>query len=226
MICSHAAGDQSIARARWIAPFLPLLALSCQPSPSHQEPLPAAPAPRAPAELREPAAFDSIAEPAARSRALFMEASRVLLHARCLNCHPADDSPRQGELHDLHDPPVVRGDDDQGVVGMRCDGCHQDRNATLARVPGAPKWHLAPRSMAWIGKSAAEVCAQIKDPARNGKKTLAEIVEHSAHDGLVAWGWSPGAGREAAPGTQARFGALMAAWVETGAQCPGEEAKR
>ena len=41
-----------------------------------------------------------------------------------------------------------------------------------------------------------------------------------AQDSLVACGWSPGAGRVAAPGTQAEFGALIKAWIDTGAACP------
>ena len=108
---------------------------------------------------------------------------------------------------------------------MECDGCHQDRNVDLARVPGAPTWHLAPRSMAWVGRTPSQLCAQLKDPHRNGDKTLAEIAEHSAHDELVAWGWAPGHGRTPAPGDQATFGALIEAWIQTGASCP-EEATR
>ena len=41
---------------------------------------------------------------------------------------------------------AVRGPEDRGVVGMECTSCHQDKNVELARVPGAPNWHLAPRS--------------------------------------------------------------------------------
>jgi hypothetical protein len=173
-------------------------------------------------ELRAVADFDGIRDRAAQSRALFVEASRVLMHPRCVNCHPDGDVPHQGMNLALHDPPVVRGPGGHGVVGMECGGCHQDRNLALARVPGAPKWHLAPLEMAWVGKSAAAICAQMKDPARNGGKTLEQLVEHNAHDELVAWGWAPGADREPAPGTQEGFGALVAAWVETGAECPDE----
>jgi hypothetical protein len=175
-----------------------------------------------PGQLLAVAEFDAIGDRAARSRALFTEASRVLLHPRCVNCHPADDTPRQRSTMELHDPPVVRGPDNKGVVGMQCQGCHQDRNQAHTRIPGAPGWHLAPIEMAWQGKSLAHICNQMKDRTRNGGKTLAEIVEHSAHDELVAWGWSPGADREPAPGTQEAFGALVAAWVETGAECPPE----
>lgn len=169
--------------------------------------------------------FNGIADRAARSRALFAEASRVLLHPRCVNCHPDGDVPHQGMQLVLHDPPVQRGLANRGVPGLACTTCHQDRNQPLTRVPGAPGWHLAPLEMAWVGKSAAYICRQLQDPKRNGGKTLAQIVDHSAHDELVAWGWTPGADREPAPGTQQQFGALIAAWADTGAACPGDPDK-
>jgi len=172
--------------------------------------------------LREAAAFSVIEDETERSRALFLEASRVLLHPRCVNCHPSGDVPLQGMDMRPHDPPVTRGPENNGVVGMECGGCHQDRNLAHARVPGAPNWHVAPLEMAWVGKSPREICEQLKDPKRNGGKSLAQIVEHNAHDKLVGWGWEPGHGREPAPGTQARFGAIVAAWVDTGAECPAE----
>jgi hypothetical protein len=74
--------------------------------------------------------------------------------------------------------------------------------------------------MAWQRRSLAEICAQVKDPARNGGHGLDEIVEHMTNDTLVGWAWTPGADREPAPGTQASFGALIKAWVESGAACP------
>jgi hypothetical protein len=178
-----------------------------------------------PPSLRAPEAFAAVADRSQRSQAIFVEAARVMLHPRCTNCHPDGDSPSQGGDGRVHDPPVARGPDDTGVVGMRCPGCHQDHNLPLARVPGAPNWHLAPRTMAWMGKGPRALCEQLKDPARNGGKTLAQLVDHAAHDPLVAWGWGPGADREPAPGTQERFGALVAAWVDSGAACPETEAK-
>ena len=81
-------------------------------------------------------------------------------------------------------------------------------------------WHLAPLSMAWQQRSLGEICAQVKDPARNGGQTLEQIVEHMANDPLVGWAWKPGGGREPAPGTQAAFGALVKAWADSGAACP------
>jgi hypothetical protein len=169
--------------------------------------------------LRPPAAFDGIRDPGARSAALFTEAGKVLQHPRCLNCHPHGDRPSQGVGYP-HQPPVQRGADGHGVSAMRCATCHQATNFDPGRVPGNPKWQLAPLSMAWQGRSLAQICDQIKDPARNGGRSLAQIVEHMGHDELVGWAWKPGADREPAPGTQASFGALTKAWVDSGAVCP------
>jgi hypothetical protein len=174
-------------------------------------------------DLRAPGDFASIADRAERSRAIFREATRVMLHPRCVNCHPAGDVPAQGDLGRFHDPPVVRGPENEGVPGLYCTSCHQDRNATIARVPGAPKWRLAPREMAWVGKTPHTLCEQLKDPARNGHRSLAQVVDHTAHDDLVGWGWAPGADRAPVPGTQAKFAALVDAWVKDGAECPPEE---
>lgn len=183
---------------------------------------PAEPPVVAPERLADVASFAYLGNDQARAEALFTEASRVFQHPRCANCHPAGDSPLQGMASVRHEPPVVRGPENAGVAGLECQGCHQDHNAELARVPGAPNWHLAPIEMAWAGKSAAAICAQIKDPARNGGKTLDQIVEHVAHDPLVGWGWAPGNDRMPAPGTQAQAGELLAAWVAAGAACPVE----
>ena len=171
-------------------------------------------------DLRAPESFASIADRSERSRALFVEAGRVLQHPRCLNCHPVGDRPTQGNDSHPHSPLVVRGADDKGAIAMRCATCHQDANYEQSGVPGHPLWHVAPKSMAWQTKSLGQICEQIKDPKRNGGKTLAAIQEHMAQDSLVGWGWKPGGNREPAPGTQAQLGALIAAWIESGAACP------
>jgi hypothetical protein len=170
--------------------------------------------------LKPPSAFAGIADPGERSAALFVEAGKVLLHPRCVNCHPAGDRPLQGDAGALHVPWVRRGRDGFGAVGLRCTTCHQAANYDAVAMPGHPNWHLAPAEMAWEGRSLGQICAQLKDRERNGGKSLEQIVEHSAHDSLVGWGWSPGVGRTPAPGTQAEFGALIKAWAETGAKCP------
>ncbi len=155
-----------------------------------------------------------------RSAAAFEEALKVFKHPRCQNCHPAADHPTQGADKHAHTMNVQRGPADHGMPGMNCVGCHTEANYEPAGVPGAPKWGLAPREMAWQGLSDHQLCEQLKDPKRNGGKTLAQLVEHNANDPLVGWAWHPGAGREPAPGTQAEFGRQVSLWVETGAACP------
>jgi len=174
----------------------------------------------APDSLATPESFAAIADTTARSAALFTELGKVLTNPRCVNCHPAGDRPHQGELGRRHQPPVERGADGFGLPAMRCPICHQAANFDPGRVPGNPHWHLAPLEMAWEGKSLREICGQIKDPARNGGRSLEEIAHHIGTDSLVGWAWAPGFGRQPAPGTQAEAAALVDAWVKTGAACP------
>ena len=49
---------------------------------------------------------------------------------------------------------------------------------------------------------------------------LTALIEHIGEDHLVGWAWAPGYGRQPAPGTQKEAGALVEAWVKTGAECP------
>jgi hypothetical protein len=177
--------------------------------------------------LRPVSSLTAIADRSERSRALFGEIAKVVTHPRCMNCHPAGEHPTQGADRHEHMPPAFRGEGGTGIAGMTCSACHTERNFTLVgtgatykSIPGHPRWGLAPLEMAWEGKSLSQICQQIKDPARNGGRTLALLQEHLAHDDLVAWGWSPGEGREPAPGTQAQLGELTQAWIESGAECP------
>ena len=144
----------------------------------------------------------------------------MLTSPRCVNCHPAGDRPLQGDEQRLHIPAVQRGDGGMGVPGLRCTTCHQQANYDPPACPAIRRgiW----RRSRWPGKAGrwAQICAQIKDPQRNGDRSLAELTDHMAHDSLVGWGWAPGSGREPAPGSQAAFGELIQAWVDTGAQCP------
>jgi hypothetical protein len=162
--------------------------------------------------------FDHIADKDKRAAALFQEAGKVITSPRCLNCHPVDASPRQGDVMRMHEPPVLRGADGTGAVAMHCATCHG--NANFDRIPGHPKWHLAPAEMGWIGLSLGQICEHIKDPKRNGGRSLQQIVDHVADDDLVGWAWNPGAGRVPAAGTQKEFGQLIQAWANNGAQCP------
>jgi hypothetical protein len=170
--------------------------------------------------LRPVSEFAHITDKHARSVSLFTEAGKVITSPRCMNCHPAGDRPTQTDARRPHQPWVVRGADGNGAPGLRCATCHHMENFEAARVPGAPKWHLAPLAMAWQGKSLGQICRQMKDRSRNGNRDDAALLHHMAEDSLVGWGWHPGGGRTPAPGTQAEFGALIGAWLTTGGACP------
>jgi hypothetical protein len=174
--------------------------------------------------LKTPSEFQSIADRAERSRAIFAEIGTVLTHPRCMNCHPAGEHPLQGADHHDHRPVVWRND--TGSLGTPCTECHTEQNVTLREaatyrsIPGHPRWGVAPLSMAWQARSVGDICRQLKDSARNGGRDLAMLQEHVAKDDLVAWGWNPGEGREPAPGTQQAAGELVQAWIDSGAECP------
>src|SRR5688572_18337944 len=144
------------------------------------------------AELAVAAKDDSAAKRA------FSEAAPVFFHPRCMNCHPVGDRPLQGDQSLPHAMNVQRGKDGLGRPGMRCTSCHQTENLPGVHMPpGAPNWHLThPKTpMVFEKTSVGDLCRQLKDPARNGGKTVAQIVEHVSHDKLVLWGWHPGDGR-------------------------------
>jgi hypothetical protein len=181
-----------------------------------------------PNALQPPSAFGTIRDQTARSRALFAEAAKVITHPRCMNCHPSGDRPLQGNAMKQHEPMVVRGEGGHGVPGNQCSSCHHEKNfdhragynISFQSIPGHPRWELAPLEMAWEGKSIGDICRQLVDPQRNGGRDLTLLHEHMAKDDLVGWGWNPGTGRDPAPGTQAQFGDLVQAWIDTGAHCP------
>ncbi|MEP5461973.1 MAG: Isoquinoline 1-oxidoreductase subunit [Marinobacter alexandrii] len=174
--------------------------------------------------LRTADEFENIENESDRSVALFEEMFLVIESPRCMNCHPVNNTPLQGDDMQPHQPPVVRGAADFGAPGMRCSTCHGAENVPYSTgegsIPGHEPWQLATIEMGWVGLTAAEVCEQLKDPDRNGNRTHTELHEHNAEDGLVGWGWGPGDGRTPAPGSQEVFGALTQAWIDTGAACP------
>lgn len=178
--------------------------------------------PQPPAAGRQPAVADRAA-----GLAEWEKVFRVFSHPRCANCHVEDERPMWSGAHYGTTRPhafnVKRGEDGSGFgnAGLRCGTCHGETNATVLHgPPGAPHWHLAPAEMVWWEKSSAEICAQIKDPQRNGGRSLAEVAEHVRSDALVLWGWEPGPGREPAPGSADETFAALTAWAEAGAPCP------
>jgi cytochrome c5 len=160
---------------------------------------------------------------AAKSQGAFLRAWTVFDSPRCKNCHPAGDAPLQGDDSHVHIQYVKRGADGNGVYGMTCHTCHQDANLPGANMPpGHPKWGLPPANMKMVieGETPGQFCRQLKDPAQNGHRSLAQIMEHVSQDSLVGWGWNPGDGRTLPPLNRPDFVAAMQQWVDNGAACP------
>src|SRR5258706_693062 len=133
-------------------------------------------------ELRPAADFANIANRRARSIALFQEAGKVITSPRCLNCHPATERPLQNDDMHPHEPPVKRGAGGMGMPGMRCFTCHGSANFDPGKVPGNPRWLLAPAEVAWVGKCLGHICAHIKDPGGKRRRTMKELVRDMGHD--------------------------------------------
>jgi hypothetical protein len=160
---------------------------------------------------------------AAGARAAFLEVYKVLMHPRCMNCHPSGDSPLQGDDSHVHMQNVRRGEDGKGKYALKCANCHQDANLPGANMPpGNPTWHLPTKKMPLVfqGKSPRELADQLKDPRQNGGKTLEQLVEHVTHDKLVLWAWQPGDGRTKPPLAHEQFVMKFRDWVEKGAASP------
>ena len=150
----------------------------------------------------------------------FAPVARVLRHPRCLNCHPSGDVPHVGDDRRPHAMAVQRGPDGHGAPGLHCTACHQPDNQDLAGVPGAPHWHLAPRSMGWEHMDDRQLAETLTDPAKNGNRSLDELLAHMRDDPLVGWAWDPGVGRSAPPVSRDEFVRAFEAWVGAGAPSP------
>lgn len=164
----------------------------------------------------------TVADDSAAKQA-FLSAYTVFMHARCVNCHPAGDAPLQGDAGLPHSQNVRRGPGGMGKYALKCANCHQDSNLPGANMPpGSPVWHLPPPEMKMVfeGRSAAELCRQLKDPKQNGGKTLQQLLSHVNEDMLVKWGWEPGEGRGKPPMSHEEFARRMREWIENGAACP------
>lgn len=158
----------------------------------------------------------------------FMSVYKVLMSARCMNCHPSGDVPLQGDDNHLHTMNVKRGADGHGVYAVRCSNCHQTENtAGLHMPPGNPKWGLPPAHMRMVfqGRTPRQLALQLLDPKQNGGRTKQQLIDHMAKDDLVGWAWHPGDGRTLPPMSRAAFVAQVRLWIAKGAYAPSAKAK-
>ena len=152
----------------------------------------------------------------------FDDVYKVLMHPRCMNCHPKGDVPLQGDDSHLHTMSPQRGKDGHGVYAMKCSNCHQPENTPgIHTPPGNPKWALPPSEMKMVfeGKNARELALQIMDYNKNGHKNKEKLLEH-ARDTLVKAGWDMGEGRVPPPLAYNEFLKAWDTWIEKGGYAP------
>lgn len=174
------------------------------------------------------------------ARAAFLEAYKVFMHPRCVNCHPASDAPLRGEDSQTHASfRLRRGTDGQGVLTLKCTNCHQAQNQPGLHMPpgapyplkdgaedlahrGQPRWHMPPAAtpMVFEKRTPGQLCRQLLDQIQNGGLTPEQLVHHVNHDPLVLWGWNPGEGRSTPPLSHAEFVHKVSEWVNKGGACP------
>jgi mono/diheme cytochrome c family protein len=127
-------------------------------------------------------------------------------------------------------------------VPLSCASCHQQTNGGMKGMPPGNitpampgfVWHMPQQNMTIPeGFTAKQLCNKWLDPAHNsshlaqrgGRDDLVtfkkEFYEHHTKlDPLVAWSWSPGNGREKAPGQRQDFIRAVGVWIDAGAPCP------
>jgi hypothetical protein len=79
--------------------------------------------------------------------------------------------------------------------------------------------------MVFAGLGSAALCEQLKDPDRNGGKSMAALLEHVSADPLVLWGWSPGYARQPVPIAHGEFVRAFKTWADAGAPCAAPTAR-
>lgn len=157
----------------------------------------------------------------------------VLAHPRCLNCHVGPDNvPLWGTVETpdrIHGMAINAGNSRIGAETLSCNACHQTTTRPNTVPHAAPHtgmdWRLAPAEFQWTDRTSAEICAQMRDPARNGGRDEAGLIEHILHDadliGFITRSFDPGPGRDPAPGSLQTHLEDMAVWTAAGMPCPG-----
>jgi hypothetical protein len=84
---------------------------------------------------------------------------------------------------------INAGESRIGAEALSCNACHQTSTRENAVPHAAPHtgmdWRLTPVEFGWTDRSGAEICAQMRDPNRNGGREEAEMIEHIPHDAEV-----------------------------------------
>ncbi len=157
----------------------------------------------------------------------------VASHPRCSNCHtgasdrPMWSGPSYGRARP-HGMNIQAGESRIGAEFIMCATCHTTKDSDWdhanAMPHAAPRvamdWQLAPVEADWFGRSSEDICAQLRDPERNGDRDMMGLAEHLDHDLILHWAWNPGGGREPAPyDLQSHINDILA-WGTAGMPCP------
>lgn len=155
------------------------------------------------------------------SKAAFLDAYRVFMHPRCMNCHPAGDVPLQGDDSHLHLQGVKRGPDGKGLYAMKCSNCHQPEHVPGENMPpGAENWHLPPadKKMVFEGKTARQLATHFKDNKFTGFKDFKkDMIHHVETEPLVLVCWTFGT---PPPLSHKEFVEKVKEWIAKGAVIP------
>ena len=157
----------------------------------------------------------------------------VVSHPRCANCHtgesdrPMWSGPSYGKTR-VHGMNIQAGNSRIGAETILCATCHTTKNGDWdnanASAHSAPRvatlWRLAPVEADWFGRSAEQICAQLRNPETNGNRDPIAIAEHLNHDLILHWAWTPGGSREPAPYSLQEHVNDILTWGVAGTPCP------
>lgn len=151
----------------------------------------------------------------------------VISHPRCINCHPSNKVPKRGMEGTPHPYGRDGATSELSFDVLLCASCHKEKNDDYAGQPGAPHWALAPHSMAWKGKTKAEIAASMLNRENNGNRSKEDILKHLTEDELVLWAFNPGlkadgTAREKPPVSEEVYVKAVKTWFENGAVIPKE----
>ncbi len=152
----------------------------------------------------------------------------VASHPRCTNCHVGESGVPMweglGYGEDQKHGMNVQSDASRiGAESIPCRTCHVTSGAENT-VPHAPPhiddaWRLPPVELAWLDKTSAEICAQLRDPDTNDGNTIAELMDHVRTSEFVNWGFAPGAARSGPEGSTEQMARDLEVWGAAGTPC-------
>ncbi len=172
--------------------------------------------------------IDKVVLDSIQAKDAFNTMMKVISHDRCVNCHPSDNRPKQGDQGNQHHFDIARGGANTGFEATKCTTCHQSENNVYSGVPGAANWSLAPKTMAWQGLTNKEIAKAMLDRTKNGNRSHKDLIHHLTEDKLVLWAFNPGVNQDGVQRTkptvsEEEYKAAVKEWFEKGAIIPEDK---